>query len=82
MNKIDEVFTIALQLSQADRAALAHQLLLSLEPGDTDSDWESAWAAEIDARIARFEAGTTGASDWSEALDSMRRALRREEPSN
>lgn len=79
MSTIDEVLSSALQLSQAERAALAHQLLLSLEPGHADADWESAWSAEIEARLARFESGSSQASDLLGAINSMRRALRQEE---
>jgi putative addiction module component (TIGR02574 family) len=42
-------------LSQQDRAALAHAVLLSLEPDDPDA--EEAWDKELVRRAARIRSG-------------------------
>ncbi len=56
----------ALLLSEDERANLASQLLASLD-GEPDSDWESAWLAELDRRVeVAKQRGETG-SDWQTA---------------
>lgn len=46
----------ALALSPDERAALAYELLESLE-ADRDPGFDKAWAAEITRRAERFRAG-------------------------
>lgn len=52
----------ALSLSPEERAALAHDLLLSLEdePFDAPEEVEAAWADEIRRRAADVRAGEPG----------------------
>lgn len=52
----------ALSLSPEERAALAHDLLLSLEnePFDTPEEVQAAWAEEIRRRAADVRAGESG----------------------
>lgn len=47
----------ALELSSLERASLAEQLLLSLDLPDTEID--TIWAKETEARIDAFENGET-----------------------
>jgi putative addiction module component (TIGR02574 family) len=56
----------ALRLSEEERAALAGELIHSLE-GEVDADAEAAWSAEIRARLDRVDAGTAKTVPWSEA---------------
>ena len=56
----------ALRLSDEERAALAGELIQSLET-DVDADAEAAWSEEIRARLERVDAGTARAIPWSEA---------------
>jgi putative addiction module component (TIGR02574 family) len=56
----------ALRLSDEERAALAGELIQSLET-EVDADAEEAWSAEIRDRLDRFEAGTTTTIPWLEA---------------
>jgi putative addiction module component (TIGR02574 family) len=72
----NDLWQQAMQLPEPDRAALAHQLLLSLEPDDFDADTEAAWAVELEARLAAVEQGRFAARDWREALADIRQALR------
>lgn len=75
-----EILTMALELPDAERAALARQLLLSLEPpGPVDSDeeaWQEAWMEEIRRRMDRLDRGETKTSDAYEALEDIRNRLR------
>ena len=52
MSKREEIASQALGLDAGDRAALAHQLIESLDPLAEDPEVvEKAWAAEIERRI-------------------------------
>ena len=61
-----QLFVEALQLPDEERAALAAELIGSLET-DVDIDAEAAWSAEIQSRLARVEAGTATRVSWTEA---------------
>jgi putative addiction module component (TIGR02574 family) len=56
----------ALRLTDEERAALAGELLDSLD-SDVDPDAEAAWAAEIRTRVSDLEAGRAKTVPWSEA---------------
>jgi putative addiction module component (TIGR02574 family) len=56
----------ALQLLPEERAALAGELIESLET-EVDPDAEAAWSAEIRARLDRVDAGTAKTISWAEA---------------
>ena len=56
----------ALRLSEEERAALAGELLESLDT-EVDPDAEAAWAAEIRARVTEIESGRAKTVPWSEA---------------
>jgi len=75
MSIVDEILNRALELSQPERAALAHRLLLSLEPQDFDQDCEEAWQAELEVRLAMAERGEADAGDRRDALARMRENL-------
>ena len=61
-----QLLDAALQLSPEERAALAGELIQSLDT-DVDADAEAAWSAEIHARLARVDAGLARTIPWSEA---------------
>jgi putative addiction module component (TIGR02574 family) len=56
----------ALRLSDEERAALAGELIQSLD-GDVDAEAEAAWSSEIRARLDHLDAGTARTVPWSEA---------------
>lgn len=69
----------ALQLPPASRADLASTLIRSLD-NESDTDAETAWAAEIDRRVAELDSGKVKTIPWSkveEKLLKARRARRR-----
>jgi putative addiction module component (TIGR02574 family) len=70
-----DIRELALLLPRKERARLARQLLLSLEPDEMDDDYEAAWTAEIEARLARVEKGDYTASDRREAIARIRHGL-------
>jgi putative addiction module component (TIGR02574 family) len=65
-NNIADILKEALRLPPEARAALAGSLLDSLdEPPDLDA--ESAWEAEIAARIREIDEGKVTLIPWAEA---------------
>ncbi len=60
-----------MQLSAADRANLAHLLILSLD-NTVDEDAEAAWDAELERRLRRVEEGKSLGRPAFEALDEIR----------
>jgi putative addiction module component (TIGR02574 family) len=56
----------ALRLPEAERAALAGELIQSLET-DVDLDAEAEWSREIHARLDRLDRGEAKTIPWSEA---------------
>jgi putative addiction module component (TIGR02574 family) len=67
----------ALRLSEEERAALAGELIQSLER-EVDAGAEAAWSAEIRARLDRVDAGTATTIPWSEARRRIRAAAGRD----
>ena len=61
-----QLFAEALRLSDEERAALAGELIRSLD-SEIDADAEAAWSAEIGARFDRVDAGTAKTISWAEA---------------
>jgi len=62
---LDQLREKALELSELERAALAHDLLVSLD-GPPDDDASEAWSAEIEHRIAEVDAGSVQLVDAEE----------------
>jgi putative addiction module component (TIGR02574 family) len=70
-----DLLTQALALPEGERAALAHQLLASLEPAVEDEGVEDAWAVELDARLARVDNGSAELQDWDEAAADIEKKV-------
>jgi len=62
-----------LKLVSADRALLAEHLIASL---DEDDEIESAWAVEIERRVAEVESGTIVGMPFEEVIAQARAALK------
>ena len=45
------------QLSQKDRAALAHDILLTLDDDEEEEGVEEAWQAEVKKRVDEYRSG-------------------------
>ena len=70
----EDLYRLALELTDAERAALAGMLLDSLEPGE-DPEVESAWLAEVDRRVAELDSGAVQPVSWALVRDRLRRKL-------
>ena len=66
----EAVLAEALRLDQAERAALASELLASLD-GPEDPDAQEAWEVEIKRRVEAIDAGTVKLEPW----DRLRRRI-------
>lgn len=63
----------ALRLPEAERAALAGELIESLDT-DVDADAEAAWSAEIRRRVEDLNSGRARTVPWAEARRRIRLA--------
>jgi putative addiction module component (TIGR02574 family) len=61
-----QLLSEALRLSPEERAALAGELIQSLDI-DVDPNAEAAWSAEIRSRLDALDAGSAETVPWSEA---------------
>ncbi len=68
---LEKVRSEALNLSESERAELAHSLVASLD-GASESDVEKAWDAEIIRRLAEIDSGTANLVDREEFGRRMR----------
>jgi putative addiction module component (TIGR02574 family) len=55
-----------LSLPEEERLELASEIIASVD-GPPDADWEAAWLAELDRRVAASKARGGLGSEWSEA---------------
>ncbi|MDP2760432.1 MAG: addiction module protein [Sideroxyarcus sp.] len=62
-----------LKLVSADRALLAEHLIASL---DEDNEIESAWADEVERRVAEVESGVIVGMSFEEVITQARSALK------
>ena len=72
---VPQVFDDALALGEDDRAKLAAKLVESLD-GEVDADAGDAWAAEIERRLARIDAGQGNMIAMEDAVARLHRAAR------
>jgi len=72
---VAEVFDVALALDEDNRAKLAEKLVESLD-GQVDAEAEAAWAAEIERRLERIDAGQAKLLSMDEAVARLHRAAR------
>jgi len=75
MDTVDNLRAQALNLDEPERAALARDLLVSLDDAEPEEDAQSAWATEIQARSDAVARGEFSASDWKESVQRVREHL-------
>jgi len=73
---LEKLRSEALRLTEAERADLAHSLVVSLD-GPPDKDAEAAWDAEILRRLAEIDSGTAELVDRDELRRRMRARMSR-----
>ena len=83
MTDVEDVLVAALRLPVEARAAVAAELIASLDGVDeVEEDVEAAWAEEIRRRLADVDAGVVTPIPWPEARRRILAAAsgRREAP--
>lgn len=71
-----ELLQSALVLPEVERAALAHELLLSIdEPEATTSQTEEEWEAMLQSRLEAADRGEFAVGDWRDSLERIRKSL-------
>ena len=63
-----------LELSEQERAELAHMLIDSLHP-EKEFESEDAWSKELKKRIDRYEQGESSTKPWSEVKKNAQALL-------
>ena len=72
--ELTQVFNDALQLSDAERAALVGLLIESLDASENpDTDVEAAWALEAERRWQEIESGAVKTIPWDEVKAKLLR---------
>jgi len=68
MSDVENVLAVALRLPAEARAAVAAELIESLDETEhSPEEVEAAWAEEIERRLADVDAGVVTPVPWSEA---------------
>ncbi len=83
MTDVEDVLVAALRLPVEERAAVAAELIDSLDGvGEAEEDVEAAWSEEIRQRLADVDAGVVTPIPWPEARRRILAAAsgRREAP--
>lgn len=73
---LEKVRSEALNLTESERAELAHNLVASLD-GPSEPDVEQAWNAEILRRLAEIDSGSANLIDREELGRRMRARMSR-----
>lgn len=68
----EKLMAESMKLSTSERAALAADLLASLD-GEPEEGVEAAWAAEIERRVRRVTCGQAHFEDWVLVREQLRR---------
>ena len=75
MSSSKTVLDEALRLPPSDRAAIARELIASLD-APADSDVEEAWLVEVERREQEVSAGTAKLEEWSVVRERIAARLR------
>ena len=70
-----EIMTVALKLPASERAALADEILHSLDK--TDPEIDALWAQEAEDRLAAYDRGEIEALNVDAVLANVREQLKR-----
>ena len=72
---VERVMEEALSLPRSERAALAKELISSLELAEDAGSIEAEWVAVAVERSRAYDAGETTACDWRESVARIQAAL-------
>ncbi len=66
-----EILEATLKLDAKERARIAHQIILSLDEGEADSDAEQAWEDELTRRADEIDSGAVKLEPWSKVRQEL-----------
>lgn len=72
-----ELISRAMNLPSVDRAELARQLILSLDPPSDKDAVADAWEEELERRLSAYDRGESTPIEWREAVERARTSLRK-----
>jgi len=70
--RAEKLLASALELPESDRAAIAAELIASLDP-ETDAGAAEAWDREIARRLAELDSGQVKTVPWEEVRQRLAR---------
>jgi putative addiction module component (TIGR02574 family) len=77
MAEAKDILDAALRLEPAERARIAHEIIVSLDDEPADEGVEEAWEQELAKRAAEMDSGSVKLEPWSgvrqDLLDIVRR---------
>jgi putative addiction module component (TIGR02574 family) len=71
----NEILEQALKLPDSDRAAIAEELLSSLDGEEPDAEVELAWQKEVARRLSDLESGRARTVPWEKVYADLRASL-------
>lgn len=77
MSVSTDLFALALEMTEDQRADLALRLIQSLDRVPADPERDAAWTAEIERRLRDIDEGRALLIPWEEASNRLEKSLKR-----
>jgi putative addiction module component (TIGR02574 family) len=71
MAQAKEILDAALKLEPAERARIAHEIIVSLDDEPADEGVEEAWEQELAKRAAEIDSGAVKLEPWSKVRQDL-----------
>jgi hypothetical protein len=68
---VREILDAALKLEPAERARIAHEMIVSLDDGPADEGVGEAWEQELAKRSAEIDSGSVELEPWSKVRQDL-----------
>ena len=71
MAQAKDILDAALRLEPAERARIAHEIIVSLDDEPADEGVEEAWEQELAQRAAEIDSGAVKVEPWSKVRQDL-----------
>jgi putative addiction module component (TIGR02574 family) len=71
MAEAKDILDAALRLEPAERARIAHEIIVSLDDEPADEGVEQAWEQELAKRAAEIDSGAAKLEPWSKVRQDL-----------
>jgi putative addiction module component (TIGR02574 family) len=71
MAQAKDILDAALKLEPAERARIAHEIIVSLDDEPADEGVEEAWEQELAKRAAEIDSGAVKVEPWSKVRQDL-----------